>query len=433
VAEKQVKTSMGSTPVQGADLNSSQDAKPLVSVIIPTYNRQRLVQETIDSVFSQTFTNWELIVVDDGSTDDTRQALTRRYGNRIRYEYQDNRGESSARNRGISLSQGGYVAFLDSDDLWLPTKLERQVALMEAMPDVGLVSTQAWSINYEGLRLQRPPQGHGRVENTIRWEELVLGNAVAGGGSTAMVRREFLVNANGFDAEIRFGEEWDLWLRIAPSTRLYQIPEPLCCYRINPFGARGWVPRAEEANQVHIDHLKILNRAFHAAHTDCPEVKALEGQALSRAYLRHALVCYGLGRVELGFQHWQTAIGFCPGYAADLALIRQRIVNLVAAMVLTPEAGGCLSEGKPILERILSRLPKPVSALGQQRRTLWAAILAELAHLAAQNKKTAFARQCAALCLATDREWVRNRGLLKILLTGGRHLWPEPVDCKLPR
>ena len=101
---------------------------PTVSIIIPTYNRQSLVQETIDSVLRQSLSDWELIVIDDGSTDETGAVLTERYGTSIRYVYQQNQGESAARNYGISLAQGKYVAFLDSDDLWLPNKLQRPAA-----------------------------------------------------------------------------------------------------------------------------------------------------------------------------------------------------------------------------------------------------------------------------------------------------------------
>lgn len=100
---------------------------PRVSVIIPTYNRREYVQEAIDSALAQTFTDYEIIVIDDGSTDGTSEALQARYGNRIHYEWQENQGESVARNRGIELARGEYIAFLDSDDLWHPEKLAKQI------------------------------------------------------------------------------------------------------------------------------------------------------------------------------------------------------------------------------------------------------------------------------------------------------------------
>ncbi len=106
---------------------------PKVSVIIPTFNCAVYLPQAIESVLGQTWQDFELIVVDDGSTDDTCQVLAP-YQNRLVYLYQENQGESSARNKGIQVAQGEYLAFLDSDDLWLATKLERQITVLEAWP-----------------------------------------------------------------------------------------------------------------------------------------------------------------------------------------------------------------------------------------------------------------------------------------------------------
>ncbi len=113
---------------------------PTVSVIIPTYNRRAYVQEAIDSVLAQTYTDYEIIVIDDGSTDGTGEALRERYGDKIIYEWQENQGLSAARNRGIESSRGQYIALLDSDDLWMPEKLERQVACLSQHPEVAMVA-----------------------------------------------------------------------------------------------------------------------------------------------------------------------------------------------------------------------------------------------------------------------------------------------------
>ncbi|HEY5957340.1 MAG TPA: glycosyltransferase family A protein, partial [Polyangiaceae bacterium] len=123
---------------------------PKVTAVIPTYNRREYVQEAIDSIIAQTFRDYEIIVVDDGSTDGTREALPARYGERIRYLWQTNQGESAARNHALSLAMGQYIAFLDSDDLWLPDKLTKQVALLEQRQDIGAAFCQAWIINEHG-------------------------------------------------------------------------------------------------------------------------------------------------------------------------------------------------------------------------------------------------------------------------------------------
>ena len=105
-------------------------SEPLASVIIPTYNRAELICKTINNIFQQTYSNLELIIVDDGSTDDTRSKL-QRYGDRIRVVTQNNSGPAVARNHGVRVARGEIIAFQDSDDLWKPTKLERQVALLQ--------------------------------------------------------------------------------------------------------------------------------------------------------------------------------------------------------------------------------------------------------------------------------------------------------------
>ena len=102
----------------------------LISVIIPTFNRVEFISEAIDSVLSQTYSNFEIIVVDDGSTDNTKQLLTK-YGSRITYDFQENKGVSSARNKGLDIAKGEWIAFLDSDDIWLPEKLSLQMQDLE--------------------------------------------------------------------------------------------------------------------------------------------------------------------------------------------------------------------------------------------------------------------------------------------------------------
>ena len=114
-----------------------------VSVAIPTYNRAHYICETIDSVLVQTYKDYEIIVVDDGSTDNTREIL-KRYGGKIKYFYQANQGQASAWNYAVSQSSGEYIAFLDDDDLWFPEKLERQVEVLDKNPDLGFVCSESY-------------------------------------------------------------------------------------------------------------------------------------------------------------------------------------------------------------------------------------------------------------------------------------------------
>ena len=122
-------------------------ASPLVSVVIPTYNSAEFLIQALESVFNQTYTNYEVIVVDDGSTDNTRQVIEP-YRSRLNYIYQANQGVAVARNKGIEVARGEWIAFLDADDLFLPQKLQQQVAVFAAQPEIGMV-VSGWQIANE--------------------------------------------------------------------------------------------------------------------------------------------------------------------------------------------------------------------------------------------------------------------------------------------
>lgn len=399
---------------------------PKVSVIIPTYNRQDLVQKTIDSVLNQTFRDWELIVVDDGSTDQSASVLQERYGSRIIYIYQENQGESAARNRGLCSATGEYVAFLDSDDLWHPNKLQRQIEAFAEKPELGLVSTQAYWINYEGLLLRQAPHGHGRENNDISWQDLVLDNVVAGGGSAAMVRRSCLSHVGGFDSDIRFGEEWDLWIRLARHYPLTQIPQALIYYRLHRFGTRGWAPRPSEAERLYSEHCRILQKAFADCPYDSQICNLLCARALGRINMRRAIVQSALGNIQLGQDYWRLAFENDPQQANDVVAVSDLLVRFVVGYA-SLETGSQITGVERILNRIVDNLPSSIRVEGSFRRVLQARCLAELAFLAACNKSSNLARLAAFNCLIKDVAWMRNFGLLKLLVTGGRHLWPESI------
>jgi glycosyltransferase involved in cell wall biosynthesis len=196
---------------------------PLVSVVIPAYNAAWCVGKAIDSVLAQDFQDFEVIVVNDGSTDDTAAVLAG-YGDAIRVVHQANGGMSSARNAGISASRGELIAFLDSDDWWLPGKLGSQVELMRARPEVGFSSAAA--------RVEDPD---GRLLNLwgcSQWsgsflEHLFQNNGgIAGGSSALMVRRDVLERVGFYDETLGGVEDADLWIRLAAVTEYACIPEP---------------------------------------------------------------------------------------------------------------------------------------------------------------------------------------------------------------
>jgi len=198
---------------------------PRVSAIIPTYNRKAFVLEAVDSVLTQTYGDYELIVVDDGSTDGTGEAL-KRYGGRVRYAYQQNQGVSLARNRGLEIAHGEFIAFLDSDDLWLPKKLEIQVAFMDKHPEAEICYTDEVWIR-RGKRVN-PKKKHAKYSGEIYPHCLPL---CIISPSSALMRRGLFAQVGTFDPHLPVCEDYDLWLRMASRVPIFFIPQRLIVKR----------------------------------------------------------------------------------------------------------------------------------------------------------------------------------------------------------
>jgi len=196
---------------------------PLVSVVIPVHNRPDAVRRAIASVLAQTFQRFEIVVVDDGSTDATCDAVSSVRDGRVRLiRHKKNRGGSAARNTGIEATRAPFVAFLDSDDEWLPTKLERQLEVFARSPDtLGLVYTGAERTYPDGSVSRAVPR---RRTNLMR--ELLRVNVV-GETSLGMVRRSVLEALDGFDESLPSCQDLDLWLRISERFTVDVVPEVL--------------------------------------------------------------------------------------------------------------------------------------------------------------------------------------------------------------
>lgn len=197
-----------------------------VSVIIPTFNRREFVREAVASVLAQRLAASEIVVVDDGSTDGTAEALTRTFGDGIRVVCTANRGVAAARNAGVARSCGDLIAFLDSDDLWLPDKLSTQAAFVRESPEAEICQTgEIWIRN--GVRVNpcahhRKPSGDVFVPSLRRC--LVSPSAV-------LLRRSLFEHVGGFDESLPACEDYDLWLRIAADTPVWCVPAALVVKR----------------------------------------------------------------------------------------------------------------------------------------------------------------------------------------------------------
>jgi glycosyltransferase involved in cell wall biosynthesis len=225
------------------------NSNPLVSAIIPTYNRAHLVTDAVDSILGQTYPEVEIIVVDDGSTDDTLARLAR-YGSRIRVISQKNAGPAAARNRGIAAATGEFVAFLDSDDLWLPEKLERQVRMLErAGRSVPCCVSNITMRFHKGERSSfdiaalHPDFEEGiwtNVDEVLATRFLLFNQAV-------LVRREVLEKVGGFDETLWLLEDYEIALRLSLEGPWAYIREPLVIWRESRSGSLYQSVRQEEA------------------------------------------------------------------------------------------------------------------------------------------------------------------------------------------
>ena len=222
---------------------------PEVSVIIPTHNRRAMVREAIDSVLAQTLASFELIVVDDGSSDgsggDLAQLAVDR-GENIRIEHTENRGPAAARNRGVAMARAPLIAFLDSDDLWLPEKLERHLEFMRENPGCAISQTdETWIRN--GRRVN-PGMRHRKRAGDFFVDSL---RTCLVSPSAVLMRKELLDSIGGFDEDMRAAEDYDLWLRIQVEHEIGLLDEPLTT-------RRGGHPDQLSAATPAIDRFRIL-------------------------------------------------------------------------------------------------------------------------------------------------------------------------------
>jgi hypothetical protein len=213
------------------------ERSPLVPVVIPTYNCARWLSDAVDSVLVQTYRNFEIIVVGDGSTDNTQDVLAR-YGDRIRVIRQANARRGAARNAGILAAQGEYIAFLDADDLWLPRKLERQMPVLRARPELGWVYSDYCRFDESGRHqvsvleragLQPPPQGRGQVLRTLLTTYVNVVSVI-----TVVVRAKCFRDVGLYDSSTPVVENWSMWLWLASRFEVRCVNGVLALYRRHP-------------------------------------------------------------------------------------------------------------------------------------------------------------------------------------------------------
>jgi len=307
--------------MQNADL-------PLVSVIIPTYNNRADVADAIESALAQTYPRCEVIVVDDGSTDGTADALRERYGNRIRLIVQANAGAAAARNSGIRAAQGEFIHFCDSDDRLVPHKVQAAWELFRQQPEIALVYTFAKIVLPDDVTEVPLPDftlPSGDIFCQLLYE---VGNFV--GTSTVMVRRQAVLDVGGFNETMGITHDWDLWLRLAARWPFAAINEVQMIYRKRPGSLASDEIRLAEGRLDVIQHARHYPRR-----AECLDDRAYNAYEASRHH-KLAILYWQVGRRADARRALRDAIRLDPQHA------RARRLYVVMSYVIPARVGSRL-------------------------------------------------------------------------------------------
>lgn len=263
--------------------------KPLISIIIPNFNRQHLIQRAIESVNQQHYSNVEIIVVDDQSTDQSVsiiQDLQKQQDNLSLFVIEENRGANACRNIGVEKARGEYLAFLDSDDYFLPTKLEKQVRILQDRPEVGFVVT-----GFGAKAVHSLPEGIIPLKETIKQNNL-------GGFSTLMVRKELFQQVGGLDSNLLSCQDWDLFLKLLQVSQGYKLAEDLVAYEVQEDSISKNSTKVIQGYQIVSKKARAINQTLQAL----PEKDLL---AYQEYYL--AMRYFKLGQIkETRQQLWKS-------------------------------------------------------------------------------------------------------------------------------
>jgi glycosyltransferase involved in cell wall biosynthesis len=282
----------------------------LVSTIMPVFNGEAYIAEAIGSVIAQSYPHWELIVVDDGSTDGSARVVERFHDPRIRTVHQPNQGLAGARNTGIRVAQGAYLAFLDADDTWDSEFLSRCMATISRIsaPEIAGVYTTYYHIDQQGRRL--PQLGSRPVAPERFHEKLLRGGFFP--PLVALVRADVVRQLGLFDPSLRAAEDWDLWLRLSRRYSLHPINEPLANYRLHATSL-SYDVKIMRANAA-----RVMTKHFGSDEGDRERWSIEKRKAYGSAYRQRALSTIQAGQPETGLALLTEAISIWPRLLEEL-------------------------------------------------------------------------------------------------------------------
>ncbi len=284
------------------------DSQPRqISVIIPSYNHANFLGDAIKSVLAQTWQDVEIIVVDDGSTDQTGQVAAS-FGATVRYIYQSNAGLSAARNTGIRAATGTYIGFLDADDLWRPDFLCTLVPILEGDSTVGAVYCGSQFVDHNARLL---PQLLTRTVARDRLHDALI-NGEFFPPCAVLVRKSVFEAVGLFDERLRASEDWDMWLRVSAAYPFVGIPRVLSLYRMHGDNM------SQDLERMRASQLQVVQKHFGAGEGDPAAWTPQRQRAYAGVYLWHALAYYRRGESTLGLDNLKSALLAYPPIAYRL-------------------------------------------------------------------------------------------------------------------
>jgi glycosyltransferase involved in cell wall biosynthesis len=236
---------------------------PKISVIIPVYNGEKTIRETIASVLKQTESDFELIVINDGSQDSTLDVIASIQDARLQVFSYPNAGVAASRNRGLCQASGDFISFLDADDLWTPDKLEAQLKALEENPQAAVA--YSWTDHIDESSQFLSPGPHVALSGDI-YARLLLGNFLSN-GSNVLIRAHALTAVGGFEESLAPAEDWDMWLRLAARYQFVAVPFTHILYRISTASASCNLSKMEVAS------LRVIERAYTQAPASLQHLK----------------------------------------------------------------------------------------------------------------------------------------------------------------
>jgi glycosyltransferase involved in cell wall biosynthesis len=372
---------------------------PAISVIIPAYNQAMYVSEAIRSVLGQTYPDFELIVVDDGSTDETSQILAGFQDPRIHVIRQSNAGLSSARNTGLHESTAPLVTFLDADDYFLPNKLEVLSRYLENNLEIGLVAGRVIYIDHTGRTLVEAE----KPSSLLELPGLLFENPICVSG--ILLRRNWLERVGVFDESLRACEDWDLWLRLLiEGCQMAWVENLVVAYRIHP----GQMTRQSDRMRKAI--FAMLDKFFIRPDLD-ENLRRHKDVAYSSGWIHAAVYAYLSGEADKGANFLQEAISHDPTLRDQHY---QRLVRFLMGWAYDPR----VIDPVVFLQQIITNPPPGEPGLVLPLRQALADII--LASLFQSSKETWRLRRGDLLSVIRYRPgWLLNRGVLRMLA----HAW----------